>query len=132
MVKTLRVLLIIYAVVLILSGLMSIFSSEQGAEALFGVTSVSDFARFAWAALGTIYIAAAIWLLFAATDPSRHINWVRFVITKAALFIATMVYAEIVGWIDLSLAGWSLLIADAILFILFLIAYPWRASQRGD
>jgi hypothetical protein len=131
MVKTLRVLLIIYAVVLIFSGLMSIFLPDQGEE-MFGVANVSDFAKFGWAALGTIYIAAAVWLLFAAADPLRHINWVRFVITKAALFIATVVYAEIVGWIDLSLAGWSLLIADAILFILFLIAYPWRASQRAE
>jgi hypothetical protein len=131
MVKTLRVLMIIYAVVLILAGLMSIFLPDQGAE-MFGVTSVSDFAKFAWAALGTIYVAAGVWLLFAATDPLRNINWVRFIITKAALFIATMVYAEIVDWIDLSLAGWSLLIADAILFILFLIAYPWRASQRAE
>ena len=124
MVKTLKVLLIIYGVILILGGMGTIFIPEQTAV-MFGVTNISDFAKFSGVVLGAIYIAAGVWLLFATTDPLRNINWVKFVITKALLSIAVMVYANILGWIDLRIAGMSILIFDAIMVVLFLVAYPW-------
>jgi hypothetical protein len=131
MVKTLKVLLIIYGVILILAGLGDIFVPEQTAI-MFGVTDVSDFAKFGGLGLGAIYVAAGVWLLFASTDPLRNINWVRFVITKAVLSIAVVVYANTMGWIDLGMAGLSMLIADAIMVVLFLVAYPWRKATSSQ
>jgi hypothetical protein len=131
MVKTLKVLLIIYGVILILGGLGQIFAPEQ-MVVMFGVTGVSAFAKFCGAELGAIYVAAGVWLLFAATDPLRNINLVRFVITKAVLSIAVLVYANVVGWIDLSMAGMSMLAADAIMVVLFLVAYPWRRTVSSQ
>ena len=130
MVKTLKVLLIIYGVMLILLGLGDIFMPEQAAV-MFDVADISDFAKFVGAALGAIYIAAGVWLLFASVDPLRNINMVRFVITKAILSIAVIIYANTVGLIDLTIFGYSMLIVDAILAILFLIAYPWRKANSS-
>ena len=130
MVKALKVLLYIYGIILVLSGLALIFMPDQMA-ASWGVSGITNFAKFCGAGLGAIYLAAGIWVLVATRDPLRHINWVKFVITKGALSIVVGVYAIIVGYIELQPSLW-ILIVDAVLIILFLVFYPWRTALVSE
>ena len=130
MVKALRVLLYIYGVVLVLGGLGLIFMPDQMA-AIWGASGISGFTKFAAVMLGAAYLAAGIWIFIAARDPLRHINWVKFAITKGALSIVVGIYAIIVGYVELQ-PCLPFLIFDAIMVILFLVFYPWRAASISE
>jgi hypothetical protein len=130
MVKGLKVMLYIYGVILVLLGLGLIFMPDQMA-AMWGASGISDFTRFTGGALGAIYLAAGIWLIVAARDPLRYINWVKFAITKGALSIVVGIYAIIVGYIELG-PSLPIIIIDAVLIALFLAFYPWRAARLSE
>ena len=130
MVKGLKVVMYIYGAILVLVGLGLIFIPDQMA-AMWGVSGISDFARFTGGAMGAVYLAAGIWVLAAGRDPLRHINWVKFVITKGTLSIVVSIYAIIVGYIE-SGPSLPILIVDAVLIILLLVFYPWRAARVSE
>ncbi|MFC1902155.1 hypothetical protein ACFLX3_04435 [Chloroflexota bacterium] len=130
MVKGLRVVMYIYAAILLLSGLAFIFIPDQMAS-MYDVTAASGFAKFVLLMVGAIYLAAGVWIMVAAREPLRDINWVKFVITKGTLSIIVGIYAIIVGYVNLN-PLLTIIILDAILMILLLAFYPWRAAHSSD
>jgi hypothetical protein len=129
MAKGLKVVMIIYGVILVLVGLLLIFLPDQAAD-MWGVSDITDFAKFTGLGLGAVYLAAGVWVVVAGRDPLQHINWVKFVITKGALSIVASVYAIIMDYIPASPFMW-MLVVDAVLIALLLVFYPWRAARSG-
>jgi len=124
MLKALKVILIIFAAVLILSGLQLIFMPDQLAE-MCGIGEIADTAKWFLGLLGVIWVAAGAWIIVAAVrDLLKNIMWVQFAMTKNILAVAVSAYAIIVGYVTFSQAG-VILIFDAVFFILFMSLYPW-------
>ena len=104
MVKALRVLMYIYGAILILVGLSLLFLPEQMA-AMYGTSNISSFAKFTAAGLGSIYLAAGVWIAAAGRDPLRDIRWVKSVITKGALSIVAGAYTIVMGYVKFNPFG---------------------------
>lgn len=127
MTKALKVTMIVYGIIGILYGLMSIFLLEQMAE-WFNSPAPSDFEKYMGAALGLANIAAAVFLIIASRDPIKNISWVKFAIVWALFWIVGIVYALARGYVDFSQEGIALII-HIVFAALFLIFFPWKAKQ---
>jgi hypothetical protein len=127
MIKALRVVMIVFAVVGILAGLSDIFLPDQGAK-MYGFGDIPDYVRWISALGGASFLAAAIWVIVVSRDPIRHIYWVKFLITKSLLFTAVTAYTIIMGYVTFSQVG-LLLILFAVFSVLFLVLYPWRSAR---
>ena len=73
---------------------------------------------------GAVFIAAGVWVIVAARDLLRHINWVRFEITKSILVPIVTVYSIIQGYVHFSQVG-MILILFAVFAVALLAFYPW-------
>jgi Ca2+/Na+ antiporter len=126
MIKALRVVMIVFGAIGILAGLSDMIVPDQVAK-LYGFGEIADYVRWISALGGASFVAAAIWVIVASRDPIRHINWVKFEITKSLLFTAVTAYSIIQGYVSFSQVG-ALLILFAIFAVLFLVFYPWRVK----
>lgn len=129
MLKALKIVLIIFAAVLFLSGLQLVFMPDLLTE-MWGIGEIADSAKWFLGLLGVIWIAAGAWIIVAAVrDLLKNIIWVQFAMTKCILAVAFSAYAIMVGYVTFSQAG-IILIFDAVFFILFMALYPWgRAAD---
>ncbi len=127
MIKALRITMIVFGAIGILVGLSDMIVPDLGAK-LLGFGAAPDYVIWIVAMLGANYLAGGIWVIAASRDPIRHINWVKFVITKSLLFTVVTAYAIIQGYVNFSQVG-ALLIGFAIFSILFLVFYPWRVKE---
>ncbi len=114
MTKTLKIVLGGYGVGITVAGFLHFFFAEVDVEI----------------ALAASLVAVGPFLFIAARDPIRQIQWVRFAIVFALLFVGVSVY---VGAIR---RGEFRSVVDGIAIhgtfaTLLLIFYPWRARQ-GD
>ena len=127
MIMALRVVMIVFGAIGVLAGLGDIIFPVQGAK-LYGFGEIADHVRWIMALGGASFVAAGVWVIVASRDPIRHINWVKFEITKSLLFTAVTAYAIIKGYVSFSQVG-MLLILFAVFAVLFLVFYPWRVYE---
>ena len=129
MIKGLKIVLIIFGVVEILLGLMMIVAPEQAAD-MAGISDVSDYLRYTMASLGVCLIAPSVFLIVAAGDPLRHINWVKFAILWCILGVAAGLYAFFQGFVTFEQAGMQI-IMDAVFAVAFLALYPYGKAKSS-
>ena len=128
MIKALKVTMTVWGVMAIVFGLIYIINPVQVAERA-GSGQLADYVRWFMAFSGAIFIACGSWIIVAARDPLRHINWVRFEITKALLVVAVTAGSIIRGYVNFSQAG-PVLILFAVFAVAFIALYP-RRELRG-
>jgi len=129
MIRALKVALIVFGVIEILLGLSLIITPDQAAST-FGVSEVSGYLKYLIAQLGTCLISFSVFLIVAARDPLRHINWVKFAIVICILGAAAGLYAVVQGAVAFSQAGMQI-IMDFVFAVVFLALYPYRAVKGG-
>ena len=124
MIRALKVALIVFGVLGILFGLLLIFSPGTLASKSV-VSEVAGYLKYTMATLGYCLIAPSVFLIIAARDPLRHINWVRFAIVWCILGAAVELYS--VGRSDITFGhAAALIIMHAFFAVVFLALYPWR------
>jgi len=127
MIKALKIVLIIYAVLGILIGLLMTFAPEQ----LPGMQSYekgSEYIFFFLAMLGITIIASSIFIIIASRDPLRNILWVQFTLVLTILMVAVAVYSIVMDYVSFAETGVGL-ITDSIFAVAFLLLYPWRGTR---
>ncbi len=129
MIKTLKVAMIVFAVVEIIFGLLIIFSPDK-LLSMAGVSEVTGYLKYIMALLGICLITPSIFLIMAARDPVRQINWVRFAILWFLLATIAAVYAIAKSYVTFSHAG-TLLIVHAVFAVVLFALYPRRANPRS-
>jgi hypothetical protein len=129
MIRALKVVLIAFGVIEILLGLSLVIMPDQAAS-MAGISEVSGYLTYFMAQLGTCIIALSVFLIIAARDPLRHINWVKFAIVVCILGAVGGLYSIVRGAVDFSHAGMQI-IMDAVFAVLFLALYPYRAAKGG-
>jgi len=129
MIRALKVALIVFGVIEILLGLSLVIMPNQAAS-MAGVSEVSGYLTYFMAQLGTCIIALSVFLIIAARDPLRHINWVKFAIVICILGAAAGLYAVVQGAVAFSQAGMQI-IMDFVFAVVFLALYPYRAVKGG-
>jgi hypothetical protein len=129
MIRALKVVLIVFGVIEILLGLSLIIVPGQAAS-MAGISEVSGYLKYNMAALGMCLIAPSVFLIVAARDPLRHINWVKFAILWCILGAVGGLYSIIKGDVEFSHAGMQI-IMDAVIAVVLLALYPYRAAKGG-
>ncbi len=130
MIRALKVVMIVWGALVVLSGLGLIVMPDQIREyAILGETAGQ--AKWIMSLLGAIWIAAGAWVIVASRDPIRHINWVKFVITMSIIAVVAGVYSIIQGYVEFSQVTVSTLF-DGIFAVAFLALYPWRAARSSE
>jgi vacuolar-type H+-ATPase subunit I/STV1 len=79
MIRALKVVMIVFGVVGILMGLLLVFSPDKLASTAV-IGEMTGYLKYTMATLGYLLIAPSVFLIVAARDPLRHINWVKFAI----------------------------------------------------
>lgn len=127
MIRALKVALIVYGVITIFFGLLFMFSPrELGASQ--GYESSPKYVGYFLALLGYYMIVPAIFLIIAARDPIRHINWVRFAIVWTLASVVTSFYSLMRGYVTFSQVELALIV-DGGFAVAFLVLYPWRTAR---
>jgi hypothetical protein len=129
MIRALKVVLIVCGVIEILFGMLFVIFTDQAAS-MIGVSEVSGYLMYTMASLGMCIIAPSVFLIVAARDPLRHINWVKFAILWFILGVVGGLYSIVRGYVDFSHVGMQI-IMDAVFAVLFLVFYPWRAKPSS-
>ncbi len=130
MIRALKVVLIVWAVLHILLGLALIVAPHQTA-AMMGFGEIANFGVYVAGLWGAAFIAASVWLIAAARDPLKHIAWVKFVILLSILSLVVQLYTVIQGAVDFSQAAIGI-VGGAVFAAAFLAFYPWRAARGGE
>ena len=129
MIKALKVVMIVYAVIGILFGLAFIIIPDQMSD-WFNVAVFVDFPKYILTLLAAQFLVMSVFLIIAARDPIKNILWVKFAIAHALVDALVALYALIRGYGDFSQVGLALII-HAVFAILLLVCYPWKASQSS-
>ena len=130
MLKALKVTTMIWGAIGVLGGLAYIIIPDQVAE-LYGFGQIADYVKWLMAFGGAIFIAAGVWVVVAGRDPLRHINWIKFEITKSILVPVVTGYSIIQGYVRFGQVG-AILILFAVFAVALLAFYPWRAARSGE
>ena len=127
MTKALKVVMIVYGIVHIFLGLFDIFAHDLVAK-MFGFTQVPSYVNWMGEVIGALFTAIGFWVVVASRDPLRNINWVKLIITTASLVLVVGVHSVLVGYVQFSQVGASIVLAG--IFVAALLAcYPWRAAR---
>lgn len=129
MIRALKVVLIVFAGVEILMGLALVFSPDKLAS-MGGVSEVAGYLKYIMALLGICLIVPSVFLIIAARDPLRHINWVKFAIVWFILATVAGLYSIVKGDVEFSHAG-TLIIIHAVFAVVLLALYPYRTAKGG-
>ena len=129
MIKALKVVMIVFGVVEILLGLMLVTMPEQMASSA-GADAASGLLLYYIVSLGICLLALGVFIIIAAKDPLKHINWVKYAIVVCLLGALAGLYAVIRGYVTFGEAGMQI-IMDAIFGIVFLALYPYRAAKSS-
>ncbi len=130
MIKALKVVMIIWGALVVLSGLALIVIPDQMREYAI-VGEYAGHVKWIIGLLGAVWIAAGVWVIVASRDPLQHINWIKFIITMSIIGVIAGIYSIIQGYVEFSQVAVSTLF-DAISAIVFLILYPWRAAPGNQ
>jgi hypothetical protein len=127
MLRSLKVVLIVWSAVAILIGLAYIFIPRQLGE-MGGFERGPDWVPYILALLGVCFIATGGFVIAAAVrGPLKHIMWLQFAITVALLIVVVAATSIARGLVTFSQEG-GMLLFNALFAILFLAFYPWRAK----
>ena len=127
MVRGLKVALILFGAISILSGLAHIIVPYQLAS-MVGFGEIADYVPYLMAMVGICFIAPGVWLIVAGRDPLKHITWVKFAILWSILAVVAGLYSIIQGAVNFSQVG-MVIILDAVFAVAFLALYPYRAAR---
>jgi hypothetical protein len=130
MIRALKVVMIIWGVLGILFGLAYIFVPYQ-LGAMLGYEQGPAYIGYMLAGLAGCFISVSVFMIVAARDPLRHINWVKFAILYCTLGVVLGLYSIIRGYVNFGQAGMGIII-DAVFAVAFLALYPWRAARSGE
>ena len=128
MIKALRVVMIVWAAIAILLGLVYIFLPSQFAD-MIGFEHGPISTLYLLAMLGVTFVALGAFLIIAARDPLKNILWVQFAIAWAILAIAVEASSIGRGFVTFEQVGMGLII-DAVFAVALLALYPWRAAKQ--
>ena len=126
MLRGLKIALIVYGAILILSGIASIIAPYQVAS-MSGLGEIAAQVPYFMALLGGCFIAVSVWFIVAGLDPLRHISLVKLAILWSSLGVVTGLYSIIQGAVDFSQAGFGVIL-DAVFAIALLALYPYRKA----
>jgi len=133
MIKALRIVLIIFGAISILTGLAHIFAPDllMATMGLEGMPAECSPALYAMAMVGISFIAGGVYLVVAGTrDIVRHIYWVQFAILWAILAVAAGLYSVMQGYVTFEQVMMPVIL-DAVFFVLLLALYPYRAVRSA-
>ncbi len=130
MIRTLRVVLIVYGAILLVMGLGGITFTDQ-ISGLFGIEEVTDDIIYLAVIVSAFSISLGIWLIIAGRDPLGNVYWVKFAITKTVLFVVVELYLIIQGYVDFNQIV-AAIILDGVFAVLFLALYPWRVARINE
>ena len=91
MIRGLKVALILFGAISILSGLAHIIVPYQLAS-MVGFGEIADYVPYLMAMVGICFIAPGVWLIVAGRDPLQHITWVKFAILWSILAVVAGLY----------------------------------------
>jgi len=126
MIRGLKIALIVYGAILILSGLAFIIAPYQVAS-MSGLGEIAAQVPYFMALLGGCFIAVSVWFIVAGLEPLRHISLVKLAILWSSLGVVTGLYSIAQGAVDFSQAGMGIIL-DAVFAIAFLALYPYRKA----
>ncbi len=126
MIRGLKIALIVYGAILILSGLAFIIAPYQVAS-MSGLGEIAAQVPYFMALLGGCFIAVSVWFIVAGLEPLRHISLVKLAILWSSLGVVTGLYSIVQGAVDFSQAGMGIIL-DAVFAIAFLALYPYRKA----
>jgi len=126
MIRGLKIALIVYGAILILSGIAFIIAPYQVAS-MSGLGEIAAQVPYFMALLGGCFIAVSVWFIVAGLDPLRHISLVKLAILWSSLGVVTGLYSIVQGAVDFSQAGMGIIL-DAVFAIAFLALYPYRQA----
>ena len=126
MIRGLKIALIVYGAILILSGIAFIIAPYQVAS-MSGLGEIAAQVPYFMALLGGCFIAVSVWFIVAGLEPLRHISLVKLAILWSSLGVVTGLYSIVQGAVDFSQAGMGIIL-DAVFAIAFLALYPYRKA----
>jgi len=129
MIKGLKVTMIVLGVVEICFGLGFLFFMPA-MVAMLGFEQGPAYIQYMGALLGLTLIPISIFIIAAARDPLKHLNWVKFAIWWEVLGVLAGLYSMIMGYVNFGQAGMGT-IWDAVVAAALLIFYPWRAAKQS-
>jgi len=112
--KALKIVLATYGVGLTVVGIMYIFTPREDVRKV----------------LGASLLAVGLFLIMAARDPIQQIQWVRFAVVFALLFVGVSIYFGFVRDDFLSVLDGILI--HGTFATLLLVFYPRRAERGGE
>ncbi len=130
MIKALRVTMMVWGILGILFGLAYIFVPLQ-LGSMMGYEKGPAYVAYMLAGLAGFLISISVFIIIAARDPLRHINWVKFAILNCSLSLVLGLYSVIQGYVDFSQAGMGIIL-HAVFAAAFLAFYPWRTARSSQ
>ena len=129
MILALKLALVIFGVVEIVFGIL--FSAfPENTASMAGVNEVSGYLKYTMASLGITLVIASVFIIMAAWNPLRHINWVKFTIVWCIFGALAGLASVIAGYVEFSHAGMQIII-DAAFAVIFLALYPYRMARTA-
>ena len=130
MVLTMKVLLIVYGAVMVLLGSLDIIMPDLVAE-LYGFGEMARYAIWMVSIIGAYAIAIGVWVVIAGLDPLRHMNWVKFIITKCVLTAGVTIFSVTQGYVEFNQVG-AIIIVEGVFAMVIFALYPWRVSRSSQ
>ena len=130
MIKALKVTMIVWGVIGILFGLAYIFVPRE-LGTMLGYEQGPAYVPYMLTGLAGCFISISVFIIVAARDPLRHINWVKFAILYCSLGVVLGLYSIIRGYVDVGQAGMGIII-DGAFAVAFLVFYPWRRASSSQ
>jgi hypothetical protein len=131
MLKALKILIIIWAALGILSGLgMTFLPQQMGAMQGYATEGVASYIPYLLASIGVFMIVSSSFIIAAVCrDILRNILWVQFAIAGAIFAVAVAVYSMLMGFVTFQQVGTGIII-DGAFFIAFMALYPWGRTEE--
>lgn len=128
MLRGLKVVMVIYATIVILFGLGFTIIPNQILD-IFGFSEGPAYLPYFLGMLGISFIAPSVFIMVAARDPIRHINLVKLAILWSAFGLAVEVYSVLRDFVSFKQVAIAIAV-DGVSVVALLVFYPWRAARN--
>jgi hypothetical protein len=129
MIKALRVIVIIFGIGLVASGVLTAIFPQQSLD-LTGLEGLTDTVRLWMGVAGAAWVAIGAWgIIAAAGNLLKNLVIVKVMITKGLLATIVMLIVMLQDYVSFSDVA-VMLVPDAVFAILLLICYPWRPQSN--
>ena len=129
MIRALKVALVVFGVIEVVLGILLAAFPDQAAS-MSGVDEVSGYLKYTMASLGICLLIPSVFLILAARDPLRYINWVRFAIVWCIVGAIVGLASVAQGDVEFSDVAMPIIV-DAVFAVVFLVLYPYRTAKSG-